>query len=388
MTATSSTYDFAVIGAGSFGSWAAHYLRRRAASVALVDAYGPANSRASSGGETRVIRMTYGPDEIYTRWSARSLPLWQELAERSQQELFHRTGVLWLSQEDDPYTRQAIALLHKNNIACEELTAAEIAARYPQFSFPGITLGVWEPESGLLLARQAVQARVREDIRTGMEFIQDSVLPPQPSGGKLNVVRTMVGDSIAAGTYIFACGPWLPKLFPEVLSGRICATRQEVFFFGPPAGNDSFRPPKMPVWLQHTHPGRPYALPDIEGRGFKIAFDRHGSQFDPDTGSRTVSPESVAEMRAYLKDHVPALYEAPVLETRVCQYENTSNGDFLIDRHPELENVWLVGGGSGHGFKHGPALGEYGSARILDNAPAEPRFSLASKQTSRMRAVY
>jgi sarcosine oxidase len=388
MTAITRKYDFAVIGAGSFGAWTAHFLRRSGASVALLDAYGPANSRASSGGETRVIRMTYGPDEIYTLWSSRSLLLWQELADRSKRELFHRTGVLWLSQQDDLYTRQALALLRKHAIACEELTAAEIGVRYPQFSFPDVTWGVWEPESGLLLARQAVQALVKENMRAGVEFIQDSVLPPEPEGRKLNLARTMTGNSIAAGAYIFACGPWLPKLFPQVLSGRICSTRQEVFFFGPPAGDDRFRPPKMPVWLQHTHPGRPYALPDMEGRGFKIGFDLHGPEFDPDAGSRTVSPESVTEMRAYLKTHVPALYEAPIVETRVCQYENTSSGDFLVDRHPEFENVWLVGGGSGHGFKHGPALGEYVAARILENAPAEPRFSLASKQVSRMRAVY
>jgi sarcosine oxidase len=144
------------------------------------------------------------------------------------------------------------------------------------------------------------------------------------------------------------------------------------------------------VWLHHNHPDIPYSLPDIEGRGFKLAFDRHGPAFDPDSGARVVGPESVAQLRAFLQRHIPELADAPVVETRVCQYENTSNGDFLIDRHPEMENVWLVGGGSGHGFKHGPAVGVYVTG-LLINSPrtaAEPRFSLATKKVQQKRAIY
>jgi sarcosine oxidase len=380
--------DFAIIGAGVFGAWTAHYLRRSGATVALLDAYGPANSRASSGGETRVIRMGYGPDELYTRWSARSLPIWQELAQRTGKELFQPTGVLWLSNDADAYTMQLLDVLIKNRMVCEKLSATEIHRRWPQFKFADVTWGVLEPESGLLMARQAVQTLVRNVVENGVEFAYASVRPPESSSHKLDVVRTSAGDSVAAGIFIFACGPWLPKLFPSVLADRISPTRQEVFFLGPPPGSNAFRPPKTPVWLHHTHPSLPYALPDIENRGFKIAFDRHGPDFDPDTSPRVIGEKSVSELRAYLKEHVPTLYDAPIVETRVCQYENTSNGDFLLDRHPEYENVWMIGGGSGHGFKHGPAVGEYVTARILDNAPAEPRFSLAAKLTTRRRAVF
>jgi glycine/D-amino acid oxidase-like deaminating enzyme len=129
-------------------------------------------------------------------------------------------------------------------------------------------------------------------------------------------------------------------------------------------------------------------MPDLEGRGLKIALDRHGERIDPDTEWRIVSTGSITTMRRYLAHRFPALRDAPIVETRVCQYENTSNGDFLIDRHPEMENVWFVGGGSGHGFKHGPALGEYVAGQLLDGAPVEPRFSLASKDTVQRRAVY
>ncbi|MBZ5504283.1 MAG: FAD-dependent oxidoreductase [Acidobacteriia bacterium] len=381
------TYDIAVIGAGVFGAWTAHFLRRSGASVALLDAYGAANSRASSGGETRVIRMGYGPDELYTRWAMRSLPLWREFASRTGREIFQQTGVLWLSNGDDPYLKSVCSVLAQTGVAREEFNAEEIRQRWPQLSFRDVTWGVLEPASGLLLARDSVQSLVRELVESGVAYMPAVVRAPR-GGGKLTEIETGSGDSISAGTFIFCCGPWLPKVFPELLRERIFVTRQEVFFVGTPAGNADFCPPRMPVWLHRTHTDLPYALPDIEGRGFKIAFDRHGERFDPDADTRMIAEPSIHSLRAYLRQHIPALETAPVIETRVCQYENTWNGDFLVDQHPEFENVWIAGGGSGHGFKHGPALGEYLSNRILNDAPAEPRFSLSAKQTAQKRAVY
>jgi sarcosine oxidase len=380
------TYDFAIIGAGVFGAWTAHFLRQSGASVALLDAYGPANSRASSGGETRVIRMGYGPDELYTRWAMRSLPHWRELAACTGQEIFRRTGVLWLSDEADAYLKSLCRVLKQAGVEPEELNSEEIVLRWPQLRFHDVTRGVLEPASGVLLAREAVQTLVKELVKGGVEYIPSSASAPlgsNPSG-----IQSSSGQSIAAGTFIFCCGPWLPKIFPELLGGRIFPTRQEVFFLGSPPGSGDFRPPRMPVWLHRTHADLPYALPDIDGRGFKIAFDSHGERFDPDTGMRVVAQSSMDHLRGYLRQHIPSLEHAPVLETRVCQYENTWNGDFLIDRHPEMESVWIAGGGSGHGFKHGPALGEYLSGCILNDSPVEPRFSLSAKRTAQNRAVY
>lgn len=380
-------YDFAIIGAGVLGAWTAHYLRQSGASVCLLDAYGPANSRASSGGETRVIRMGYGPDELYTRWSMRSLPQWEELAQRTGRELFHKTGVLWLGNKEDAYLKSLCSVLAQSGVQIEELTATEIARRWPQLRFHDVNYGVLEPTSGLLMARASVQALTQDLIRSGVEYLPLAAEPPQGSG-KLAELRTSNGESISAGTFIFACGPWLPKIFPGLLHDRIFVTRQEVFFLGTSPGNADFRSPLMPVWLHRTYDALPYALPDIEGRGFKIAFDRHGERFDPDTGMRVVPQASVDHLRAYLRQYIPILEHAPIVETRVCQYENTWNGDFLVDQHPDFRDVWLAGGGSGHGFKHGPALGEYLSARILHNVAAESRFSLAAKQTAQKRAVY
>jgi monomeric sarcosine oxidase len=383
----STRYDVAVIGAGVFGAWTAHHLQRQGARVALVDAYGPASSRASSGGETRVIRMSYGPDELYTRMSLRSLAQWRELSTATTGDLFRQTGVLWLSHDRDPYTRDQLPVFDGLGVVYERLTGDDIRRRWPQLRFPDVTWGVFEPESGALMARRSVQTLVGSLGKNGVDYRGAAVVPPQGSG-RLAAVQTTAGETLSAGQFVFACGPWLPKLFPALLGDRIFVTRQEVFFVGTPPGNDDFSASRLPAWIHHTHPERPYSIADIEGRGWKLAFDTHGAPQDPDEATRLVPPESIERLRAYLRDHVPALAQAPVVETRVCQYENTWNGDFLIDRHPELDNVWLAGGGSGHGFKHGPAVGEHTAARVLQGAPAEPRFTLASKQRRQARAVY
>ena len=382
---TRTTYDVAVIGAGVFGAWTAYHLERAGKKVVLLDAYGPGNSRASSGGESRIIRMGYGADEIYTRWAMRSLRLWQEFFGRTGQPLFHRTGVLWMAGEDDRYVRSTLETLTKLGVRFEQLARPDLEKRFPQIAFGNVKWGLFEPDSGALMARRSVQAVVEEAVRNGVAYLPEAAATPAGKG-KLAAVATRSGQAIHAGSFVFACGPWLPKVFPALLGNRIFPSRQEVFFFGVPAGDQRFAPPAMPTWIYVAE--EMYGIPDLENRGFKIAFDRHGPAFDPDTGSRVATPESLAAARRYLGERFPALKDAPVVETRVCQYENTSNGDFLIDRHPALENVWLVGGGSGHGFKHGPALGEYVAARVIEEGAAEPRFTLATKQAIQKRAVF
>ena len=330
--------------------------------------------------------MGYGADEIYTRSAVRALAQWKNLFAVVEETLFFQTGVLWLVHDGDPYPAQTIEVLQRVGVRYEQLTIDELGTRYPQFALEGISWGLFEPESGVILARRAVQAVVREAIRCGVEYLQDAVAAPNEMQ-KLNHLMTVGGVQVSAKTFVFACGPWLPKLFPRLLAERIHPTRQEVFYFGAPNGDSRFHDSAMPAWIDFKE--ETYGLPDIDGRGIKMAIDRHGSPFDPDNGDRIASPEAVAEVRRCLARRLPALKDAPLLESRVCQYENTSNGDFLIDRHPELENVWLIGGGSGHGFKHGPVVAAYLAARI-EGAPAsiEPRFTFESKKTTCERAVY
>jgi sarcosine oxidase len=367
-------FDVTVVGAGVFGAWTAWHLGRAGKSVLLVDAWGPGHSRASSGGESRIIRMGYGADEIYTRMAMRSLEQWKAFCRQTGHDLFVRTGVLWMARPDDPYSTATLRTIQRAGVPAELLSADELARGYPQLRLPhGDVFGIFEPESGVLMARRAVSAVVADGAHRGVTFRREAAAPPVRSTRQ---------------TMVFACGPWLPKLFPALLSNRIFPTRQEVFFFAPPAGDTRFGTSHLPVWIDFTHPLAPYGFPDLEARGCKLAFDRHGPPFDPDTGDRQVSAESVDDARAFLAERFPALRHAPLAESRVCQYENTSNGDFLIDRHPQWENIWLVGGGSGHGFKHGPAVGEYVAQRILHGGAVDPRFSLTTKDERQERTVH
>ncbi|MDP9146349.1 MAG: FAD-dependent oxidoreductase [Acidobacteriota bacterium] len=406
-----NTYDVAIIGAGVFGAWTALHLARRKQSVLLLDAYGPANARASSGGESRIIRMGYGADELYTHWAMRSLAQWKQVFAAASPSLFDETGVLWLASENDKRFGSTVSVLTQNKVPFELLIKSAIEKRYPQFSLHRVDAGILETHSGVLMARRAVATIVEEAIKHGVEYRLAHVSEPlspshdssparktpgnneqenraqqTSSGDRLNAIAAGTGEHISARQFVFACGAWLPKLFSQILGARIFPTRQEIFFFGLPPGDARFAAPSFPTWLIQAD--EVYGMPDLESRGFKIGFDRHGERIDPDTQSRVVSPESAHLMRDYVSQRFPALRDAPIVETRVCQYENTSNGDFLIDRHPQLENVWFAGGGSGHGFKHGPALGEYVAQQLLDGGPAEPRFALATKATRQNRAVY
>ena len=379
-------FDVAVVGAGVFGAWTALELQRAGRRVALIDAYGPGNARASSGGQSRVIRMGYGDQEIYTRWSMRSLELWQALLARSARSTqLQRTGVLWMAREQDPLTTKTLETLGRLGVRHERIDRTQLAARWPQIDLGPITWAIHEPDSGFLTAFHVVQTVAQMAVAGGAVYMRESILPPA-GGRELAAIATSSHKTISAKTFVFACGPWLPKLFPDVLGDRIFPTRQEVFYIGVPPGDDRFQSPAMPVWVDFAE--EIYGIPDFKGRGFKVAPDRHGPPVDPDSLERVATPETAERVREFVGRRFPALKNAPIVASEVCQYENTSNGDFLIDRHPELANVWLVGGGSGHGFKHGPAVGEYVAARIADGGPVEPKFSLETKERVQKRTVF
>jgi glycine/D-amino acid oxidase-like deaminating enzyme len=156
--------------------------------------------------------------------------------------------------------------------------------------------------------------------------------------------------------------------------------------FGVPPGDGRFGAGSLPVWIDFA--AGLYGIPDIDARGFKVGIDTHGPPIDPDSADRVVAEQSVAGVRAFFARRFPGLHRAPLVDARVCQYENTATGDFLIDRHPAWPAVWIVGGGSGHGFKHGPAVGKHVADLLGGRAEIEPRFALAGKSAAPARAVY
>ena len=369
----------AVIGAGAFGGWTALHLLERGARVTLLDAWGPGNSRASSGGETRVMRGTYGPDQPYTGMAARALKLWQKYERRWHRRFLHRTGVLWMAsgrEEDDAFESGSVKLLRAAKIKVQELSAAQLRKRWPQINFEGIEWGIFEPQCGYLDARASCQAVVEAFVAARGKYRQQAVLGEELESGPLRSLALSDGSRVRADAYVFACGPWLGKLFPKTIGDLVLPTKQDVFFFGTPAGDDRFSDTHLPVWADHRGRFR-YGIPGSGRRGFKIADDTRGASFDPTNGERVVTQETLKNIREYVGFRFPALKNAPLLEFRVCQYEQTPDSHFIIDRHPAIENVWLAGGGSGHGFKHGPVIGEIMAELILNDREPDAAFRLA-----------
>lgn len=266
--------------------------------------------------------------------------------------------------------------LTRLGIPVERLTPVEVAERWPHIVTDDLVSATFEPEAGLVLARQGVAAVARRFVELGGRSERAWAEPGTRDGRRLVDLALRDGRRIAADRFVFAGGPWLPRLFPALLGDLIRVTKQDVLFVGPDAGDDRFDAERMPVWVDYD--AAFYGLPSVAGRGLKVAPDRYGPVFDPSHGERIVDPESVRLARRYLARRFPALADAPVIETRVCQYETTPDTHFIIDRHPDFDNVWIVGGGSGHGFKHGPVIGETVVRRLMGGEPPvdEARFGL------------
>jgi glycine/D-amino acid oxidase-like deaminating enzyme len=345
--------------------------------VTLLDAWGPGNTRSSSGGETRVIRATYGSRAIYTKMAARAMELWRAHDERWQRGFFRPTGALWMFGRDDSFGRASAAALRAANLPIEELTPRDAAKRFPQIAFDDtIHSALWEPIAGYLFARRACEHVVERFVAGGGEYRQASVRAPVAVDGPLTSIALDDGTTIAADYVVFACGPWLGRLFPDVIGDRVKPTRQEVYYFGAPSGDDRFTDPKMPVWVDYRE-HLIYGIPGNANRGFKVADDTPGPAFDPTSGTRDATASGIAAARAFLKQRFPALAGAPLLGSEVCQYEASPDSHFIVDRHPRAANTWIAGGGSGHGFKMGPALGEMLAQCVLGGATPDPQFALA-----------
>ena len=364
-----------VVGAGVFGGWTALYLLRSGAKVTLLDAWGPGNSRASSGGETRIIRATYGGRQLYSQMAVDALRLWKENERRWQQKLFFHTGVLWMAGASHAYEQEAMKVLKQVRAPFEKLSANEAARRWPQINFENMSWAIFEPEAGYLLARRSCEAVLEAFRAEGGEYRMAQATPGKISSNEMQAVQLNGAENVQADRYVFACGPWLPGVFP-FLAGKIRPSKQEVFFFGTAAGGKQFTDEALPTWIDNGAQMF-YGIPGNKWRGFKLACDERGPDFDPTTGERRVSDEMLQQVRGYMDRRFPGMRDAPLLETRVCQYENSTDQKFILDRHPEARNVWILGGGSGHGFKHGPALGLKAAEAVLEKRAPEAELSLA-----------
>lgn len=368
--------DVVVAGAGVMGLWTALRLRERGLDILVVDPWEPGHPRGTSSSESRVIRSLYGSDEVYASWAWSSLAAWEQQEHALGASLLHRTGVLWFAARAGGYEAAGEATLRRLGIPVERLTPSEVTERFPGVRCDGLAFALFEPRGAAILAREAVRRLAAWLARRGVRFLRSSARLGTGSGSRMTDV-VCGGERVAADAFVFACGPWLPEVFPDLLGGAIRVCRAEELYFGVPDGDPGLDAETLPTWVEI---GSYYGMGALEGRGFKIGLDRPGDPLDPTHGERRLDPGVIPPVRDYLASRFPALAEAPLVDSRVCTYELTVDEHLILDRHPEIENVWIAGGGSGHAFKLGPAIGEaVASLAAGETKSVLPRFRIGAR---------
>lgn len=366
---TRRNWQVLVVGAGVFGMFTAHYLREMGVDVHVVDQHGPGNSRASSGGETRGVRTSYGDRRHgihWTRWAASAIERWKEWDERysgTDAPLFYTTGDLILRPEDEPYLQRTVSNWNELGIEHEWLDLDEVRYRWPVIRTEEMALALYEPGAGVVRARPAILSAAEQYRRNGGTFTVARVQPAEVEGGRLTGVRTDQGELLTADTYVFACGPWLPKVLPGVMARRLRIPMGHVFYFGTPPGDHRYEFPNLPSYGVPGGTGWPALPPDF--RGFRARTGGRPEE-DPDVSNRgVIPPEGYERAIEFVRSFFPELANQPILETRACHYESSTDRNFIVDTHPDWTNSWIVGGGSAEAFKQGPVLGDYIAHRLI-----------------------
>jgi glycine/D-amino acid oxidase-like deaminating enzyme len=360
-----------VVGAGVFGSSVADRLARSGWEVVLVDMDSPGHERSSSGDESRLLRYSHGSDRWYTRSARRARELWRELEADMGEEVFVECGLVWFAHADTGWEAESEAVMRAEEIPVVRLSVEDAAGLYPSLAGDDLSSVLLEPEAGVLRARRATQALARRAQASGADLLRGRA---RPDGA---AVVLDDGERLGGDRVVWACGVWLAGLFGDLVSLR--ATHQDVLYFEAGPG---WATPGVPAWVDYD--GAAYGHGDLDGHGFKAAPDREGPPIDPDRDERALLPEHLETARAYLAKRFPALEDAPLAYHRTCQYELTPDTHFIAAPHPEHDGrVWLLGGGSGHGFKHGPVVAEHMEAWLSGTAEPDPRFALGQRAPDR-----
>jgi glycine/D-amino acid oxidase-like deaminating enzyme len=358
---TTRNSEIVVVGAGAFGGWTALYLREMGFTVTLVDQYGPGNSRATSGGESRQIRAGYGEREIYTRWVLQAFERWKAREAEWGRQLLFQTGQLSLTREWTKDLTDTRKVFDRLGVKYELIKHDDLARRYPQITTENIDFAMYTPTTGVLKAREGCVAVAQAFEKKGGRFLIARTELGRQSAGMLQDVALSTGQHLAAQVFVFACGPWLLKAFPSVMNNKLLTPRRVAFFYGTPPGDERFTYPNFPTWAVDNA----YGFPSIEGKGFKVVPTFEREIVDPDTQEHTLTAEELRKGREFVTKWFPTLARQPIVENKVCQREDSVDEHFIVSQHPELNNVWLVGGGSGHGYKHGIMLGDYVAHRVV-----------------------
>lgn len=357
-------YDVAVVGLGAMGSMIALELARGGRRVIGFDRYRPPHAQGSSHGETRIIREAYFEHPQYVPLVQLAYEKWAALERDGGRRLLARTGGVMIGDPKGLLVAGARRSALEHGLEYQEVTAAEVMRRFPVFRPPAGAVGLIEPRAGVLFPEEAVAAGLELAARAGAELRFDEPVLEWRRGPVLEI-RTAAGR-FTAERLVLAAGAWLAGPLAGA-SLPLTVARQTLFWFRP-ADPAAAAPDRMPVFIWEWEPGRMfYGFPDFGG-GVKLAIHHQGEPADPETVSRLTRPGEERRLRDLLPERTPAL-AGDFLRGAVCLYTNTSDGDFLVDAHPDDARVTLVSPCSGHGFKFAPAIGELVAGEVMGRGP-------------------
>jgi glycine/D-amino acid oxidase-like deaminating enzyme len=360
-----------VVGAGVFGAALADRLAGDGWEITLVDRDEPGHERAESGGESRLCRFSHGSDAWYTRSAWRARELWRELEQDSGRELLVPSGLVWFARREDGWETDSERVLAEAGIPVERLAPEDAARVFPSLRTDDLAFVLHEPAAGILRAREATRALAWRGQERGA-VVERAGARPDGAAVLLDDGRRLEADHV-----VWACGAWLAGLFPDLIDLRV--TQQDLYFFDAPP---EWSTPPLPGFVDYD--GAAYGLGALDGKGVKLGPDWDGPALDPDLWPRPPRPGTEKLTREYLAMRFPALAGAVVSSHSACQYSLTADTHFIVAPHPEHgRGVWLYGGGSGHGFKHGPALAELMAAWLTGDAEPDPRFALGARTRDR-----
>ena len=370
-------YDVIVVGVGSMGAAACYYLAKRGAKVLGIDSQQVPNTNSSYNGNTRVIRLTYQEHPDYVPLLRNAYQLWEEIEQESSTKLFHKTGVLYAGFPDGEAISGVRLASETHNLPYSTLTHSELAEQFPQFTLPEGMVGALEPEGGYLLSEHAVETYAQAAQRLGAALLTSEKVIDWSSNAQGINVRTGNG-SHAAAKLILCAGAWSGGLLrlPDV---PLIVTRQ-VLGWVQPSRPELFQRGDFPVWnidpygdrgMSGIYYGFPMSNDPAEGNGLKLARHYPGTPMTPDEITNETFAADEEEILLPLRRYIPDAL-GKVQTIKVCKYTNSTDGHFIVDRHPESDRVHFACGFSGHGFKFASVMGNVLSELALDNKTLHP----------------
>lgn len=350
----------AVVGAGIFGVTGALALRRRGWDVSLLDAGPVPHPLAESTDISKVVRADYGADEDYTALMERALEGWRRWNAAWPEPLFHEVGVLFVCRgpmAPGAFEHESFTLLSRRGRRVERLDAAAIHARFPAWAKGVHTDGYFNPAGGYAESGKVVAALVREAQAEGVRLVESArVAGLDERGSRVGGVVLESGERVAADLVVAAVGSWTPALLP-FLAPSLRSVAQPVFHLRP-ADPEPYRAERFPVFGADIARTGYYGFPVTKDGLVKVAHHGPGRPMHPEAPERAVTEAETAALRAFLAEVFPGLADAPIAATRACVYGDTRDEHFWIAADPDREGLVVAAGGSGHGFKFAPVLGD------------------------------